>query len=282
MVDMLLCALLWSTGGILIKLIPMSGAAIAGSRAVLSAAVVFIYMRLKRVKLLLNKKTAAIAVPLGLACVSFVMANKMTTAANAIALQYSAPVFILLYGIIVEKKPFRAGEVAVVGFTAFGIILFFLDKLGGGTSAGNAVALVSGILFAAMFVASGNTDESTRLSGVFEGQLVAAVCGLPFFFTADLSAMNTTGWIALIAVGIFQVGIPYILYAAALRDCPPLAASLISIIEPLCNPLWVFLFDGEAPGRLALLGGLIVIVAVSVWCVAGVAGEKVCRARRDH
>lgn len=265
-VYMVLCAVLWSTAGILIKFLPWNPMAIAGVRSLVSAGVYILYMRYEKTAFKINTDSVLSGVALMCTFLFFVAANKFTTSANAIVLQYSAPIFILILSALIYHQKFRAGDIITVAATSAGISLFFLDKLSGGYLFGNLLALAAGLAFASMFVITGHADDDSRSSGILLGHVFTAVVGGPFvFFSPTPVAPSIVA--AVLAMGIFQLGIPYILYGLAVRKCSPLACSLISAIEPLLNPVWVFLYNGEAPSFYALIGGIIVISAVVAWSV---------------
>jgi drug/metabolite transporter (DMT)-like permease len=263
---MVLCALLWSTGGILIKILPWNAMAIAGMRSLISASVYILFMRHQKISFVINKYSILSGVFLCGVFVFFIAANKLTTSANAIVLQYSAPVFIIIFSSLIFKQKFRKVDILAVFVTLGGISLFFFDDLSGGYMAGNLLAILAGIFFAAMFVTTGRADDQSRSSGILLGHVLTAVIGVPFAFFSPTPVTPTTV-AAILALGIFQLGIPYILYGMAARHCSSLACSLISAIEPLINPVWVFLFNGEIPGFFALLGGAVVITSVVAWTI---------------
>ncbi|HEX3027370.1 MAG TPA: DMT family transporter [Clostridia bacterium] len=263
---MMLCAVLWSTAGILIKFLPWNPMVIAGVRSLISAGVYLLYMRYEKTEFKINTYSILSGAALMCTFLFFIAANKFTTSANAIVLQYSAPVFILILSALIYHQKFRAGDVITVAATSVGISLFFLDKLSGGYLFGNLLALIAGLSFASMFVITGHADDDSRSSGILLGHIFTAIIGVPFIFFSTTPV--TPPIVAVIlAMGIFQLGIPYILYGLAVRKCSPLACSLISAIEPLLNPVWVFLYNGEAPSLFALIGGAIVIGAVVAWSV---------------
>lgn len=266
MLQMMLCAMLWSIAGVLIKLVPWNAIAIAGVRSLIASFVLLFYLKKARIPLRVTGRSMLVACFLSGIFLSFVLANKLTTAANAIVLQYCAPVLILLYNLLFKHQRPSAADVTVVLFTVAGIALFFLDKLGGGTLIGNLVALLAGVFFAAMFLASDGISEETRLNGIFQGQILTSLVGLPFlFFThAEITGQSL---LIMLALGVFQLGLPYLLYGLAAKNCPPLLCSLLSVLEPLFNPVWVVLFIGERPGALSLAGSAVVLVAVTLWCV---------------
>ena len=263
---MVICASMWSIGGIFIKLLPWNPLTIAGLRSLIASVCMFTYMRIARISLRLDRRSAVCGVFLALTYLCFVIANKLTTAANAIVLQFICPVFVLVFSALLFHQKMRRADVVAVLFTLLGISLFFFDQLSPGNMLGNVIALMAGFFMALMYLFMGNGDESTRMSGIFLGHIITALVGVPFaFFTT--TALTTTTVVSILALGIFQLGIPYVLYGISAKHCPVLMVSLISAIEPLLNPVWVFLFDGEAPGLFALLGGVVVILSVTLWCV---------------
>lgn len=261
---MLTAALLWSMGGIFIKMIPWNSLAITGARGLLAATVVFFYLRAKHIKLHVSKDSLKIAVCLAAVCATFVTANKLTTAANAIVIQYCAPVYVLLYVAFVQKKKLRPLDVAVVPITIVGVALCFISQIGRGGWLGDVIALISGLFFAGMFIASENVTEQTRVNGIMQGQLLTALIGLPVLaFTNPVFSLQAIGGILML--GLFQVGLAYIFYAVALKNAPLLTCSLLAVLEPLLNPLWVFLFNGENPGAWSIIGGTIVVFTITLW-----------------
>ncbi|MDD2190077.1 MAG: EamA family transporter [Eubacteriales bacterium] len=263
---MVMCALLWSTAGIFIKLLPWNPIVIAGGRSLISAGVFFLYMRHENTPFVINRASIIGGIATSATFTVFVVANKLTTAANAIVLQYSAPIFILILSTLFYHQKFKKGDIITVGITMLGISLFFFDELSGGYLSGNILAIISGLCFASMFVITGNANVESRASGILLGHLITFTIGLPFMILSDTS-ITTSNIMIIIAMGIFQLGIPYILYGMAVRKCSPLTCSLISVIEPLVNPIWVLLFYGEKPGFFALIGGGIVISAVVSWTI---------------
>ena len=266
MLAMAVCACLWSIGGIFIKLIPWNAFVLAGFRSLIAGIVVVIYLVVKRIKPVFNRKTLLIALSMSMTYLLFVLSTKLTTAANAIVLQYAAPVFVLLYGAMVKKERFRSADYLVVLFTFAGIALCFMTQLGGGSTFGNVIALLSSLTFAGIFITGDNVTNETRLSGVLLGQMITAAVGIPFmaFYPTQVSAVSV---LYIVILGVIQLGIPFLLYSYALARAKPLPCVLLAVIEPLLNPVWVALFYGEKPGLLAFTGSLIVIVSITIWCV---------------
>ncbi len=266
---MALCAVMWSLGGIFIKLISWNPLLITGVRSVIAALILGGYMFATKTPVKFSKYSFGAGIGLSTSCMFFVMANKLTTAANAIVLQYAAPVFILLMSAFLFKQKLHKKEIIVVGIAMCGIVLFFLDQLSPGNILGNVFGILAGIFLALMFVmvGQGGKDDSIRMSGILFAHCIASIVGVPIGLAATAS---TTGMevLYIIILGIFQLGIPYVLYSVASRNCPPLACSLIGMLEPLLNPVWVAIFVGEMPGGFALIGAAIIIAVVTWWCIS--------------
>ncbi|WP_312643201.1 EamA family transporter [Hydrogenoanaerobacterium sp.] len=263
---MVICASLWSIAGIFIKLLPWNPLVIAGFRSLIAACVVFAFMLYSKIRIVFNRDSLLSGVFMSLTFLAFVTANKLTTSANAIVLQFTAPVFILILSALVYKQRFRKADIIVVLVTLFGIALFFFDQFSPGNLLGNCIAICAGLFMAVMFLTTGHADENSRMSGILLGHLFTALVGVPMAFIFP-TPVSTGAVLSILALGIVQLGIPYVLYGLAVKGCPPLACSLLGAIEPLLNPIWVFLFDGEAPGFYALIGGVIVIAAITSWCI---------------
>ena len=267
--QMLACAALWSIAGIFIKLIPWNSFVIAGLRSGLSGLVVLAYMRMRGLRVVVSRRTVIPALFMAALFFSFVGANKLTTAANAIALQYTAPLFLMGLSAIFLHERLRAADVIAALVTFGGVLLFFLDRLDPGRFTGNLVALLSGLFFALMYLYLGQFhDLETRMSYVFLGQVFTLLLSLPFvaLYPPTFTLVSVA---SIVILGVVQLGIPYVLVAKSAEHCPPVAQSLLSALEPVLNPIWVLIFDGERPGTMALLGGTIVIAAVTLWTVLG-------------
>ena len=253
-------ALLWSSGGLFIKIAPMPALAVACGRAAIAT---LFYVLVLRPDLRKARFTTAAAYA---ACVvTFVTATKLTTAANAIFLQYTGPAYVLLLSPLVLREPFRPIDALCVGLSLAGMSLFFVDKLEAGQLAGNVLGAVSGVFFAFTVLllrrdarsGSGDALPSTMLGNVF-----AALGTVPF--AGALAHLSGTGVLVLVYLGVMQLGVSYWLFARGVRHVPAAEASLISMLEPVCNPLWVLLGTGERPGPWSVAGGAIVLGAVAL------------------
>ena len=255
----------FSTGGLFMKLIPWSALAINGARNLIGAAVVGLFLLLTRHKPVMNKTVAVGALSLMGVTTTFALANKMTTAANAIVLQFTAPVFvILLMAVLYRQRPKRA-DVLTCAAVLLGVVLFFVDGIRAGNLAGNAVAVISGICYAGVFMM--NTGKGAdAISSSFWGQLISGVVLTPLCFRE--TDFSTPVLLAVLALGVVQVGGAYILFSLGIRHTPAVSASLITGLEPVLNPLWVALFYGETFTALSAVGAVIVvgsIVLYNVW-----------------
>lgn len=258
--------MMWSIAGLFIKMIPWHPLVISGFRSLIAAAVLAAYMAVSGTRFRWNRTSLLSGIVLSLTFFSFVTANKLTTSANAIVLQFTAPIFIVILSTVFYKQRYRREDYLVVVITLLGVALCFSGEMGGGSLAGNLIAVFSGLTFGTMFVVAGNTDNDSRMSGILIGHLITALVGAPLCLVFP-TGFGKVEIINILILGVVQLGIPYILYGLALNGCPPLACCLISVIEPLLNPIWVFLFNGERPGILSFVGELIVITTVTAWTV---------------
>jgi drug/metabolite transporter (DMT)-like permease len=252
-------AVLWSTGGLFIKLAPMPALAVACGRSLVAA---IFYLAILRPDLRKARVTTALAYA---ACiVTFVSATKLTTSANAIFLQYTGPAYVLLLGPWLLDEPFRAIDGVCVALSLAGMSLFFVGKVEAGQATGNALAVLSGVFFAFTVVLlrrDAKRGQNDALPSTTLGNLVAALCTLPWALHAPISGR---GALVLLYLGVVQLGIAYLLFIKGVRHVPAGEASLVSMLEPVLNPLWVYLGYGESPGRWAIAGGAIVVAAVIV------------------
>lgn len=256
-------AVLWSFAGLLIKFIPWDAMTIVCIRSALAALVMIVYMR--RVHITFSRPVIMGALSMSATTVLFVFANKLTTAANAIVLQYSAPIFVVLISIIFFKKRLRALDIIAALVVFIGMGLFFFDQLKADAMLGNILACVSGVTFAGVFLMN-KAPGAKPEEAVLLGHLINAAAGLPFAITHVTFEPAAWGYIALL--GIFQLGISYVLFSIGIKHTPPITASLLATFEPLLNPVWVLLNTGEAPGFWALVGGVVVIATVVVYNIS--------------
>jgi len=257
LVMLLLAAFLWSLGGVLIKVVHWHPMAIAGMRSAIAAVLIRVVFREMTFTWSFDQVGGAVAY--ALTVLSFVVANKMTTAANVILLQYTAPIHAALFGAWFLRERATRLDWATILFALAGMALFFLDRLTTAGFWGNIVALGSGLSYGWLALFLRRQKSGSPMESVFLGNVLAALAGLPFMFG---SVPGTSDWIGLLLLGVVQLGLPYILFAIAIRHVSAVEALLIPMIEPVLNPLWAFLFLAEVPGRMSLLGGLIILGSV--------------------
>ena len=266
---MVACGVLWSMSGITMKYINWNPLLIVGGRGIFSAVIIFMSMKMSGYKLKVSKKSLGIAFLTFMNLVLFVSANKYTTAANAIVLQYTAPVFVLIVTAFVLKRKLRSFEVLTVLAALFGIILFFMDQVSGNGMSGNIMAVASGFFMGIMYALTGEIkDDGERISGLVLGHTALAVICIPLgvYFT-DPAEITLLPIMLVVFLGIVQMGIPYSLYGRATALISGVEVSLISMIEPILNPIWVALIYGEIPGFRALVGAVLIIGAVAAYTV---------------
>jgi len=254
-------ALCWSLGGLLIKSVAWPPMAVAGGRGFIAAA--FLAVFAPRFRFTWSAAQLGGAVAYAATTVLFVTANKLTTAANAILLQYTAPVWIALLGAwFLGERATRADWLTILVVFA-GMGLFFCDDVRLAGIAGNLVALASGVAFAAMTLLLRKQKDTSAEESIFLGNLLAGAIGLPFMFRAG-PLPDARSWLALALLGTVQLGLSYLLYSRAIRHVTALEAVLIPVIEPILNPVWVLLALHERPGPLSLAGGVIVLTAATL------------------
>ena len=264
-----LAALLYSIGGLCIKVIPWNGMSINGGRTAIALVVLGAYLAAIRHKPRLNRW-----VFLGALCIFgtntlFSLANKLTTAANTIVLQFTAPVFVIVFSALFWKKKPQKLDLAACAVVFGGVLFFFVDSLEAGGALGNLLAILAGAAYGGVFLLN-DFPDADAISAVFWGDVLSAVTGLPFL--VQETVFTPAALTSLVILGVFQVAVAYILLTIGLRTTPPVTASLVSGIEPVLNPLLVAAFYGETVGPCALAGAAIVI--------AGVVGYNVLKAKQ--
>jgi drug/metabolite transporter (DMT)-like permease len=248
---------LWSLGGVLIKQVPWNPVAIAGARSFIAALFLIAYARGFHFTFSPTQIGGALAYTGTV--ILFVSATKLTTAANAILLQYTAPVYVaLLSAWFLHEKASRFDWLTII-IVLSGITLFFCDKLSTSGFWGNICAIASGVCFAWFVLLLRRQKEAFPLQSIIIGNIITAIVGAPFIFKA---AHDFPSWGVIIVLGVLQLGLSYILYSIAIKQVSALEAILIPTLEPVLNPIWVLLWIGEKPGYWSLVGGSIVVTAV--------------------
>jgi drug/metabolite transporter, DME family len=256
-------AILWSTGGLFIKATSLSAFELSFGRSLLAAITIAVVTRHEGFGL--NPVSAFAAVLYAALLILFVLATKLTTAANAIFLQYTAPVYVLILEPLFYKEKFQRRDLLTVAICVAGMSLFFVGKLRPQDVTGNLVALGSGICFALYFLLlrHAKARDVNRASSAIYGNLIAVVVCAPAFWGAMRRGIGAPDLACIAYLGIIQIGVAYILFTSAMaRGLRSLDASIVGYIEPVLNPVWVFLFLGERPAGWAIVGGAIIVASV--------------------
>jgi drug/metabolite transporter (DMT)-like permease len=254
---LLLAAVLWSLGGVLIKSIELHPMAIAGGRSLI--AIPLMLLCLGRPQFTFSVPQIGGAIGYALTVALFVFATRMTTAANAIFLQYTAPIYVALVGRwYLNERALRVDWV-VIAVALSGIALFFMDQLTVAGFWGNIVALGSGMAFASVAIFLRKDRAGSPLTTIILGNVIVGVAGAPYLWQSHFAAGDV--W-QLLLLGLVQLGLPYVLYAYAIKHLTALEATLIPLLEPVLNPFWVMLALGERPGSWAVFGAMLVLGAV--------------------
>jgi len=284
--QLLLAALCWSIAGLLFKYVEWPGLAVAAGRGIIAAGFLTLFCG-RKLRFTFSRLQVGAALAYAACTILFTLANKMTTAANAILLQYTAPVWVALLGAWLLGERTRRSDwltiapvwVALLGSSLLGertrrsdwytiaavlagLGLFFYEGLQRQNISGQLVALASGVAFAAMTILMRMQKDTSPLESIILGNVLSFLIGAPALWFAP--ALPPIGWLALGLLGSVQLGLAYLLYSHALRHVTALEAVLIPIIEPILNPIWVMLVIGEKPSPLALAGGALVVGAVSL------------------
>ena len=257
-----LASVFFSIGGLCMKLIPWSALAINGARNLIGSAVIGLFLLATRRKIRLSVPVLIGALSTMSVTTTFALANKLTTAANAIVLQFTAPVFVILFMALIFRVRPKRRELLTCAAVFLGVCLFFVDGLQTGNLLGDLIAVLSGVCYAGVFMMN-TAKKADAISSCFLGQLAAGVIFTPFCLReTDFSAPVLA---TVLILGVFQVGLAYLLLSIGIRRTGAVSASLITGLEPIMNPIWVALFYGERITPLAMLGAVIVVGAIVLY-----------------
>jgi drug/metabolite transporter (DMT)-like permease len=256
----LLAALFWSLAGVFIKLLDLHPLTIVFYRSFFAALVFVPFLR--RAHWSFNFSVVVSTISYSAAITAFVSANKLTTAANAIVLQYTAPIFVFLYSRLIQGQRITKRYGVALGVSMAGVAVISFDKAGQPEMAGVMLALLSGLFFAIYMVNLQKTTDTSPVYLTWLNNMVCAVLLLPFVGTR-LAVSPEQGTI-LLAMGAVQLGLPYFLFSKGLLTVPLQEAALIALIEPVLNPLWVALTVGEIPSLFTIAGGSMILLGLGV------------------
>jgi len=264
-----LAAILWSTSGLFVKILDWQPVSILAGRSFFAAIVFLIYLRRIPTRFSLWQLLAALMFIL--TQFLFITSTKLTTAANSIFLQYTMPIYVVLLAYwFLGEKPSRTDWLSML-VIFIGLTLFFGDELSSDGLYGNLLAILSGVTGALMMVSfraqkNGNPAESNLIAFLF-----TATLGFPFIMKETWTANSI---LILAFLGIVQIGFAFIFFTKGIKHIPALEANLIGTLEPVLNPIWVFLFYGESMGKFALIGGLVVLSGVILSAVGSAKATK--------
>lgn len=253
-----LAAVLWSTGGIFIKLISLNSLQLSSFRSLFAALTFLLIFKSKLFKF--NLATVVNALFYAGILILFVIATKTTTAANAIFLQYTAPIYVLVLEPLLLKTRFERINIITIIICFLGMTLFFMGELSPGHFEGNIVALLSGVSFAAFLLGMRKNKPEYQYPTIFLGNIfIAVICAFSLF---DLTIISSEDLMMVSFLGIFQIGIAYAIFSWGLKKVLAIEASLISMVEPVLNPVWVFFGYGEQPSGWAIIGGIVILIGI--------------------
>jgi DME family drug/metabolite transporter len=266
----LAAAVLFSSGGAAIKSTSLTAWQVASFRSAIAA--IAILCMLRGARRLPDRATWLVGAVYAATMVLFVVANKLTTAANAIYLQGTAPLYILLVAPLVLREPVRRADLVFMGALALGLAAFFMgQEVATGTAPnpalGNLAALASGLTWAGTvmglrWLGRRSDDPRATQPSLVAGNLIAAGAALPL--ALPVITFNTSDLVILLFLGVFQIGLAYVCLSSGISGVPALEASLLLLLEPVLNPVWAWLVHGEMPTGWALLGGAIIMAATTV------------------
>lgn len=256
-----MAALLWSSGGVLIKIISWDSPLIAWGRALFGGIFLFLFTRTRTLKF------SPIQIAGGLAyaatSLAFVLAMKLTLAANVVMLQYTAPVFASILGILFLKEFPRKIDWIVLPLVIGGIYLMVASGTAEGSMLGNGLALFSGLSLALLTIAMRKQHADSPLDSIIIGSGLIVICLLPVVLEnmeqITLWSLDTA---LIVFLGAFQVAVPFLFFGYAVKRITAFEATVFKAAEPMLNPFWVFLFTGERPEVIALAGAVLILVTI--------------------
>ena len=253
---LIIAALMWSLGGLFIKLVNLNPMAITGIRSLGAAVVLLIYI--KKPKLYWNRYFFTGVLAYSMMVILYVISIRLTTAANAIFLEFTAPLYVVAFSYFLLNERIYRFDIFAMVIIFLGMGLFFMDELSFYGFWGNILALLAGVCLALVTVLIRKEKESA-FEIVFFGNALTTIICLPFIIQG-FSSTTQVDWFIIFGLGIFQLGIPYLLYTTALKYVSALDAILVGMLEPVFNPIWVYIFVGEAMGEWAFIGAALVII----------------------
>lgn len=253
-------AVLWSTAGIFIKLLDWNPILIAGSRSLVASLVLLAFIGRPRFSFSLPQIGAAVSYAANM--LLFVVANKTTTAANAVLLMYTAPIFAAVFGLVLIKERPSAAQWVGLAVVIAGIVVFFSDHIAAGQAIGNILAVGSGLAFGLFSVFMRMQKDGSPLESSLLANIIMALIGLGAAAFVPLPRLAPASITAVLLLGVVQLGFASVFFSIGIKRVTAMQSMLIAMLEPILNPVWVFLFAGEKPSVNALVGGSLIIAAI--------------------
>ena len=268
-------ALMWSLAGFNIKMIEWSPYATAAGRS-LVAVILLAPMVLRKGFQKIDRYVIGGAICYAAFNYCFITSTTLTSSAIAIMMQYTAPIYVALLSWLFLRERVGWADIISVGFVFLGMIFFFLDSNSGGSLKGNIVSIFNGITFAGISIFLRLQKDGNPALSMYLGNVISAVAGLPIMWNAGMP--DTISLLFLLLAGLL-VAVSYTLYAKASTGLSALETVLIPIIDPVMNPVWVFLFLDERPGALTIVGAAVILVSVTIRVVSGLTPSSASRTR---
>jgi drug/metabolite transporter (DMT)-like permease len=254
-----LAAIFWSTGGVFVKLLPQDAYTILAYRSLLAAAVFFLFFRKNVFQM--NGRAWLNALFYCLLVLSFVVSTKLTTAANSILLQYTGTIYVLIAEPFFFKIKMQRVNVLTIIACAIGMVILVSGDLGSGNMLGNFIAFLSGFLMAALFIGQRLNGPERQPAAIFWGNVMMVGIGMPWLLQSPLPTLPEAAMLCWL--GIFQLGLGFVLFTYGLKRVLAIEGALLAMLEPILNPVWVLIFYGEKPSKAAVIGGLVIIFALT-------------------
>ena len=253
-------AIVWSTGGLLVKLITLDAFTILFYRSLYAG--IFFLLVFRREALHFGRRALVISLFYAPLLICFVTATKLTTAANAIFLQYISPAVVLVLEPWLLKTKMTKYNILTVIACTFGLSFFLLEQKGQSHLLGDGLALLSGFFSAGLILSLKLSNRPQQMSGILLGNLLVVLIAIPWFLKSISPTTNEHMMLAFL--GFIQIGVGYMLFTYGQRRITAIESSLIAMLEPILNPLWVLIGYGEIPSVWTMIGGFFILFALSM------------------
>ncbi|MBQ5436089.1 MAG: EamA family transporter [Firmicutes bacterium] len=263
---MVFSSICFALGGLLIKMVPWSGIALNGAISIIAVPVIAMYMKISGNPLKINRTVVIGSFCLAATTLLYAVANKLTAAGNVIALQFTSPIFVMLYSRFFFGKKTKKIDIIACIFVLAGVVIFLMDSLQAGNTLGNLMGVASGATFAGVYLMNEGKGASP-LSSVLLADILSFVISLPWLLKADFRSIQPQAWTAVIVLGLIQMGLAYVFFTEGIKKTRPVTASLLSVIEVVLNPALVAVFLKETLSPMSLAGAVVILLSVTIYNV---------------